>query len=144
MGELAVKIEGADTDGFKAIVSKNGELLVRPLKYSKPYYILVDTADTPFEVVPAISGMMFVITGLLLASSKTFGSATTGETLTIYEAHPSDLSTNKNTIVNLDMFKNDRATPTGLFLITNTSNSLVASATDTDVNVTIAGYYVEA
>ena len=143
MGELAVKIEGAGEGGYNVLVSKNGELIVRALKYSDPYYMLVNVAATPFEVVPAIAYMRFVITGLLIASSKTFGSATTAETITIYEANAADLSINLRTVFKLDMLKNDRLAATGLNLQMTESRSLVAIGTDNDVDVTIAGYYVD-
>lgn len=144
MGELAVKIEGADENGFNVLVSKNGELLVRPLKYSNPYYVLVDTPDTAFEVVPAIASMRFVMTGILISTTKTFASATTAETITIYEANAADLSTNLRTIFKLDMLKNDRLPATGLNLQMANSRSLVAIGSDASVDVTIAGYYVGA
>jgi len=125
-----------------ALVSKNGELIVGPIAYSVSYYVAVDVAATSFQVVPAESGKIFIITGLLLASSKTFGSATTAETLTIYEASPADFDTQLKIITQIDLLKNDRLAVTGLNLASSEAVSLVATATDTDVNVTIAGYYI--
>lgn len=127
-----------------ALISVNGELIVGPLSYSVPYHQLVDAVDTPFEIVPAKSGMKFIVTSLLLATSKTFGTATTAETLTIYEASPADLSANLRTFAQIDFLKNDRLVATGLNLSASTAVSLVASATDTIVSVTIAGYYISA
>jgi len=123
-------------------ISNNGELIVAPVSYSIAYYKQIDTAATPVTVVPAETGKIFVITGLLLATSKTFGSSTTGETLTIYETSPSDISIQAKIITQLDMFKNDRLVATGLNLATSEAVTIAAVATDNDVNVTIAGYYV--
>lgn len=131
-----------EQDSNAAKVSSIGEQYVASRYYSDPFYKSVDVALTAYQVVPAISGKKFVITGLLLASSKTFGTATTAETLTIYEANPADLSTNLKTIIRIDLLKNDRITPTGLNLATSDAVSLVAIATDSTVDVTIAGYYV--
>lgn len=126
-----------------ASITLNGELVVGPVAYSKAYFVSVDIAATPFEIVPAVSGKRFVMTSMLLATSKTFGTATTAETLTIYEATPSDLSTNLETTAQIDFLKNDRLVATALNIATSNAVSLVATATDTDVSVTIAGYYVQ-
>jgi len=133
-----------DKNHAAALVSVNGELVVGPLSYSTAYYKLVDVATTPFEVVPASSGKKFIIDSMLFTTSKTFGSATTAETLTIYEASPADLSTNLKTVAEIDFLKNDRLVATGLKLATSTAISLVTTATDTNVSVTIAGYYIDA
>jgi len=133
-----------DKNQSAALVSVNGELVVGPLSYSTSYHETVDVAAIPFEIVPASSGKSFIIDSMLLATSKTFGSATTAETLTIYEASPADLSTNLKTIVEIDFLKNDRMVATGLNLASSTAVSLVAIATDTNVSVTLAGYYITA
>jgi len=133
-----------DKSQAAASVSVNGELIVGPISYSTAYYKLVDVTTTPFEIVPASSGKKFIIDSMLLTTSKTFGSATTAETLTIYEASPADLSTNLKTVAEIDFLKNDRMVATGLKLATSTAISLVATATDTNVSVTIAGYYISA
>jgi len=131
-----------DKSQAAALVSVNGELIVGPISYSTAYYKLVDVTATPFEVVPAVSGKKFIIDSMLLTTSKTFGSATTAETLTIYEASPADLSASLKTVAEIDFLKNDRLVATGLKMATSAAVSLVASATDTNVSVTIAGYYV--
>ena len=125
-----------------ALVSPNGELIVSPLSYSDPYHETVDVAATPFEVVPALTNKKFIINSMLLATSKAFGSATVAETLTIYEASPADLSANLKIIAQIDFLKNDRLVATSLNLSSSEGVSLVAIATDTDVSVTLAGYYI--
>jgi len=133
-----------DKNQAAALVSVNGELVVGPISYSTAYHKTISTADTSFEIVPAVSGKKFIINSMLLATSKTFGTATTAETLTIYEASPADLSTNMKTVAEIDFLKNDRLVATGLDLASSIAVSLVAIATDTDVSVTIAGYYISA
>jgi hypothetical protein len=125
-----------------AEISGIGEQYVAPRYYSDSYYLSVNLADTAFEVIPAKSGKKFIITSLIFASSKTFGSATTAETLTLYEASPADIDASLKIFTQIDLLKNDRLVATGLNLATSTAVSLIASATDTNVNVTIAGYYV--
>lgn len=132
-----------DKSQTAAQISENGELVVAPISYSTAYYQSVDVAATPFLIVPAQTSKKFIINSILLASSKTFGSATTAETVTIYESSPADLTANLKTIVQVDLLKNDRLIATALNLSSSTSVSLVAIATDTNVDVTLGGYYVE-
>lgn len=130
--------------GTAARISPRGELIIGPLSHSTPYYISVAAAATEYKVVDAIAEKRFVITGLLLASDKTFGSATVAETLTIYEANPADITVNEKTIVQIDFLKNDRLAATGLDLLVNQAKALIAIGTDFAVDVTISGYYIEA
>ena len=132
-----------DKSQTAAQISANGELVVAPISYSTAYYQSVDVALTPFLLVPAQASKKFIINSILLASSKTFGTATTAETVTIYEASPADLDTNLKTIVQIDLLKNDRMIATALNIASSTAVSLVATATDTNVDVTLGGYYVE-
>ena len=133
-----------DKSQAAALVSINGELIVAPISYSEAHYVSVDTADTPFEVVPAVSGKRFVITSMLLATDKNFASATVAETLTLYEASPADLGTNMKIVTQIDFLRNDRLVATGLNLATSKAVSIVAIATSASVDVTVAGYYVAA
>ena len=142
MGDLDVGIRG--NDGLNRVkVTDQGELVTGALDYSEPYYVSVAAAATPYLVVPGKACKKFIVTGLLLASDKNFGSATTAETLTIYEANPADTSTSLKTIVQVDLLKNDRITPTGLNIQITDARALVAIGTDSAVDVTIAGYYVD-
>ena len=118
MGELVVGLQGGDK-GARALVTDRGELVVASLAYSDPYYADVNLADTPFIIVPAKANRHFVITGLLLASDKDFATATTAETLVIYEANPADLGTNLRTVTQVDFLRNDRLVATGLNIKTD-------------------------
>jgi len=126
-----------------AKVNPNGGLIVAPSHYSTAYYVLVDTAATTFEVIPAISDMNFIVTGMLIASDKSFATSTVAETLTIYEANPADLSVNTKTITQIDLLRNDRLVATALDLATTKTKTLVAIATSANVNVTLSGYYID-
>lgn len=125
-----------------AKVSSLGEVIVAPLSYSEAFYQLIDTADTPFLLVPAEGGKHFILTGIILASTKTFGTATTAETITVYEATPDDIGTNLKTVLKLDLLKNERTLATGINLKLSSSKAIVATATDTFVDITFAGYYI--
>lgn len=136
-------IRDAD-EGTAAKVTSGGVLVVGSLSHSTPYYISVAAATVEYQVIEGKAKKSFIVTGLLLASSKTFGSATTAETLTIYEASPADITVSEKTIVQLDMLKNDRFVATGLDLLVSNAKSLIAIATDSSVDVTISGYYIDA
>ena len=125
-----------------AEVSAVGEQYVAPRFYSDPYYVSVAETITPYQVVPARSGKKFIVTSILLATDKAYGSSTVAETLTIYEASPSDFDTNLKTFTQVDFLRNDRLIATGLNLSTSCAVSLVAIADSNNVDVTIAGYYV--
>lgn len=134
-----------DSESDAAVrVTKNGEMAVGPLSHSYPYYVSVALLNTEYEVVPAIAGKCFVITGFLIASDKDFGSATVAETLSVYEANPADITINEKTILQVDFLRNDRLVATGLDLLVSESKALVAVATDSAVDVTVAGYYIDA
>ena len=138
-----VKILGSG-DQEEARVTSRGELVVGSLDYSTPYYISVAAAATEYEVVPGKPNTHFVITDIILASDKNFGSATVAETITITGAHPADLGTAIDTIVQADLLKNDRLIATGLKFRTAETCSIVAVGTDSAADVTIAGYYISA
>lgn len=142
MSGIDVGIRG--NDGIHhAGVTENGELIVGSLAYSDPYYQLLAVADTGVEVVPAVTSRCFVITGVLIASTKNFASATVAETVTIYEANPADITTNTKTVFQIDLLRNDRLVAFSLNLRVSSTKTLVAIATDAEVNVTLAGYYVK-
>jgi hypothetical protein len=139
---LPIKIEDPVTQKV-ANVSEYGQLIIAPISYSTPYYIDVAVAATEYEVVQGKTGRKFVITDVLLASDKNFATATVAETVIVYQADVSDITTNLGTIFQIDFLRNDRLAATGLNLITETARSLVAIApTSAAVDVTIAGYYI--
>lgn len=128
-----------------AIVTARGELVTGAFSYSSPYYKKIAVANTAYEIVKGLSGKQFVITSIILASDKNFASATAGEAVNIYGAHPSDIGTSIDAIFSLELLKNDRLFGTGVNLITAEACSIVGIApTDAAIDVTIAGYYVPA
>ena len=125
-----------------ARISYLGEVITAPVAYSEPYHVSVTVPDDAHEIVPGISAHRFVITSMLIATSKSFGSATTAETVTLYEASSADIDTIIKITAELDFLKNDRLVATGLNLAIGEATSIVAIATDVNVSVTIAGYYI--
>jgi hypothetical protein len=139
---LPITIEDKATS-TAACISEYGQLVTAPISYSTPYYASIAVAATPYEIVQGRTGKLFVITDILIASDKDFASATVAETVTIYEADVSDISTSIRTITRVDLLRNDRLVATGLNLITGQARSLVGiTPLTTAVDVTIAGYYI--
>lgn len=140
---MAVKFQLIDEQSqVLAKISPLGELIVAPLSYSEAFYQLIDTADTPFLLVPAEGGKHFILTGIILASTKTFGSATVAETIQIYEATPDDINASLKVVLKIDMLKNERIIATNINLKLGASRAIVATASDNNVDVTFAGYYI--
>ncbi len=132
-----------DKEQAFAKISSNGELITAPIKYSEAFYISLNLSNTSFELVPSISDLNFIITGILISTSKSFGTSTNAETITIYEANTADINTNMKTIFQLDMTNNDRLVATSMNLFSSKSRSIVAIATDNTVDITFAGYYID-
>jgi hypothetical protein len=129
----------------EATVTRRGELVVSTLDKSVPYYISIAVLNTSYEIVKGIAGKEFVITDIILSSDKNFASATAGEPVVIYGAHPADIDTIIDTFLNIELLKNDRLPLTGLNWVTAESCSVVGIATtDAAVDVTVAGYFVDA
>lgn len=128
---------------FAARVTSRGELVVGALSYSDPYYVRVSAAATETLIVPAKEGMRFVVRDLMVTTDKDFASATSGELIEVYEALPHDITTVEKTIFKVELLKNDRLVAIGLNLITSNTVTIVAVADDNNVDITLAGYYVD-
>lgn len=141
---MALPINIKDTaTGYQARVSQYGELIIGKVDYSAPYYAQIAIAATPTKILDGVAGKKFVVTDVLIAANKNFATATVSETVTIYEANPADLATNTKTFFKVDLLRNGRLVATGLNIITDTTRSLVGiTPTSTEVDITIAGYYV--
>ena len=138
---LPVNIKCSKTKN-SALVTEYGQLVTAPISYSTPHYVDVAVLNTTYEIVEGKTGKQFVITSLLIASDKDFGSSVDAETITIYESAAEDISTSLGIIFQVDLLRNDRLVATGLNLITSKGRSLVGIATSAAVDVTIAGYYI--
>lgn len=138
---LPVQIEDKSTKR-SACVSPFGELITAPLSYSTAYNSSMDLAATEYEIVTGKTGKRFVITDILIITLKSV-SPSAPATIVLYEADVSDLTTNLNTIVEIDMVSQDRLVANGLNIVTNgNARSIVGTTTDGTVTITVAGYYI--
>jgi len=137
-----IQIRGGNS--AHALVSDEGELIIRKFDYSTTYSVSLAVTSTIYEIVPGKAGQAFVLTDILVTSDRNFGSATTPENIQIYQAPSHDWTVNDGYLLNIDMLKNDRLVATGLNIKTGETKSLVAVASDTEATVVLAGYYISA
>ncbi len=122
-------------------VTKNGEIIVAALDYSTPYYKSIIAADTVYNIVPAMTGRIFIMTGLFVSTKKSvIGEAT----VQIFEALSSSSSVHESDIVNMDMVKNERETIPISNAATDSTRWINIISDKTTVNITIWGYYADA
>ncbi len=122
-------------------ITSNGELVVSDYAYSDTYFVSL-TTTSPTEIVPGVGNEQFVVTAFWIIATKTVSPTDAGTTI-IYEAAPADLTTNLNTIANVDLVRNQQfPSPAPLRIRAGESRTIVVSTTDPTVNVTVVGYYV--
>lgn len=121
-------------------VSPNGELAIAPLQYSTNKFNNMNVVDTAFNFQKPIAGKQFVITGLIISTSRTVG--VNGATIEIYEADSIDSTSVDKTILRVDMIKNQILPLSDLNSITTEGKFLNGKTDDIDVLVTILGYAV--
>lgn len=138
---LPVIIEDKATKRSAGVTS-DGQLIVGPLSYSTSFNASMALAAIDYEVVKGLAAKRFVITDILIITLKSV-SPSAPATIVLYEADVSDLSTNLNTIVEVDMVSQDRLVANGLNIVTDgNARSIVGTTTDGTVTITVAGYYI--
>lgn len=126
--------------GNSVKVTENGELVVGSLEYSSPYYVRTLADATVYNIVPAAAENRFIITGILVATSKAIvGTAT----IDIYEAESGETATESRSILTIDMIKEDRLYLNLFNVATDGVRYINIAATDSEVDCTVFGYYVE-
>lgn len=136
---MTTTIKGVGT-GKLAKVTNRGELVTAPLNFSTPVFHSLtsdDTADTWFK---PRAGERLVITGMIIQTDRNV--ATTGVTVDIYEATAEDSETIDTQLVQFDMGRQDVITLIGLNIIITEGLFVNAKASDSNVLITIAGYFV--
>jgi hypothetical protein len=136
-----VQIKDGSGTGANASVTRRGELITAPLKYSKPYGASLDVINVPFEIVPGLNGQKFVTTGFFITALKTV-SPTTEAAIVLYEANPLDLTTPTRDIVEVALIRGRSFVATGTNIITDVGQTIAATTDDATVNVAVSGYYV--
>lgn len=126
-------------NGKDAIVSENGELITGAYDYSAPHYVRTTVDDQVYNVVTAKAGHRFIVTGILIATSK----AITGTaTISLYEALAADTATAEKDILAIDMIKEDRLYLNLFNVASGAVKYINITASDSQVDCTVFGYYI--
>lgn len=140
---LAIEIEdGRGGTKVKAKVTPQGQLVVAPLEFNKPYFQSLDTTDTAFTFIRPVAGKQFVIDAVVVSADRNV-SATTAAHVILFEADAEDSTTSLNTIFHFDLVKNTRQALSQLNTAISSGVWLNATTDDTTVNITILGYYID-
>jgi len=127
--------------GCAQSVSSGGEAITRTKEYSSAYYASLSVDNDVYNVIKGEVGQRFVMTGMLVTSSK----AIVGDaTVHIYEATTMDSDAHETEILNLDMVKSERVYLPINNVATQDGRHINAHADDSVFNITIFGYYVGA
>lgn len=124
-----------------AKVTKRGELVVAPLNFSTPIFQNINVAGSAFNFFKPITGQQFVITTVIADADRNIGA--NGTTVDIYEATGVTETAISSQILKFDMQKQTSKILTGLNIGTSGGKWINAKADDTNVLMTIAGYYAE-
>ena len=124
-----------------AIVTSRGQLVTSPLEFSDPVFHSLtanDTADTWFK---PFAGKRLVITDVIIQTDR---SVTTQALIDIYEATAEDSETIDKQVFQFDLKKQESLVLTGLNIIISEGVFINAKADDSNVLITIGGYFVDA
>lgn len=123
-------------------VTKFGQLVVSPVDYSLPSADDLIADDTPVNFIRPKTGKQIVITGILVAASRSVGN--NGSLVEIYEADSATSSTIIELILSADLARQQARDLTALNLIVPVGTWVNAKADSTPVSVTILYYYIPA
>ena len=139
---IETTIKSTET-GQSVKVSSIGELITRSFDYSDPIFhsLIVDnTADTWFKPQ---AGKQLVMTDIIIQTDRNV--ATTGVTVDIYEASSENSTTVDKQLLQFDMGRQETIVLAGINFITSPEGRFInAKASDSNVLITISGFFVPA
>jgi hypothetical protein len=122
-------------------VTTNGESVTGLLGYSEPYYSRLEIDDQVYNVVPGLAGRRFLMTGILIATTRNI----VGEKqVDLYESLLATTDIHDKDILIIDMQKSERVYLPLVNVATQEGRHINAHAEDSEVDITIFGYYVRA
>lgn len=139
---VEVTIKGAQF-GNSVKVSKNGELVVGPLDFSTPIFKSLNVDNQAFNFFKPRAGFKFVLTDVIADADRNIG--VNGVAVDIYEADAEDSTTIDDQILKFDMLKNTDKVLTSLnFITTDEGKFINAKSDDSNILLTISGFFVPA
>lgn len=126
-----------------ATVTDQGQLIVAPVSYSEPVSLTITASAAYYEFFGPLPKKKVVITDIVLYSDRNVG--VEDANVIIYQATASGsiLVTATDTFLSVDVPKNGSLALTGLNWISDGGVWIAGQASDTNVQATIAGYYLD-
>ncbi len=137
---MTVQFQLIGRNGRVIEASANGELAVAPLSYSTPTAQDMNAINTAFNFHKPRAGKQFVITGLIVSTSRNVGP--NGANIELYEASAVDSTTVVKSVLVLDLPKQTVVPLLDVNVILNEGAFLNGKTDDAEVKVTVAGYEV--
>ncbi len=139
---ISVSVRGPKT-ATDAKVSSRGQLITAPLEFSEPQpSVQVDVINTAFNLQVPKAKKLFVLVDLIISTDKNVN--INGAIVEVYQATAIDTTTTEKGLVVLNMNRQDKSEMIGLNWVIDEGRWLNIKSDEANVDVTVAGYYVDA
>jgi len=136
---MTIKVIIQGNNGKTARVSDTGELVVQP-PFSQATRVILTVDNTPLNFVKARALEKLIITGIIVNTNRDVG--VNGALIEIYEASSESSATVDKGILSFDLIKNQTVVTSPLFIETTAGKFINAKASDSEVNITLLGFFV--
>lgn len=129
--------------GSQAKVTSRGQLVTAPLEFSDPVQNDLTVTCTAVNFFTPQSGQRLVITAIFVGADRNV-SQSCGAIVEIYEATSATSTIVAKTIFKTGIIKNGTLPLLGLNFLATQGVWLNAKTDDANINITIAGYFIDA
>ncbi len=136
---MTIKVLIQGNNGNTANVTDSGEFVISP-RFAQATKVTLIADNTPLNLVRAVASQKLIITGLIVNTNRDIG--VNGALVEIYEASDDSTATVDKAILSFDLTKNQTVVTSPLLFETTAGKYINAKADDSNVNVTILGYFV--
>lgn len=126
-----------------AKVTSTGQLVVGPVAYDLVEFNTLDVNDAVSNFYSPKAGQQFVITGIIAFADKDISDAS-DTVIVVYEAGSAEATTVDKILLQFGMPKLSLFSGLPLNLLVNAGKFINAKSGDTDIHMTIMGYYIPA
>ena len=123
-------------------VTKSGELVTAPLKYSDSVFNAMNAINTAFNFYEPSPVEQFVITGFNIKADRNV-SNTVDANVIIYEADSIDTITASRVLFEEAMIRGERTGYTNTNILCNPGKWISAKTTDATIYMTVFGYFID-
>lgn len=138
---IGIKLIDGKGSNSTAKVDPNGVVAVGPLKSSIPVFKQINIVDTAFNFFEAVGGMRFLITSVVINATRS--TSVNGSLVEIYEANSATSTVVVKDLLTIDIARSATVPILPLQLDVAPGAFINGKAGSVDVNVTIAGYFLE-